>query len=203
MPARRTVMARDRDRVLFAKRYRTRRGADAEWRWLGALRAAGFAAAAPVGKVAGEAGSMVVFAAVPGRSLDAWAVDAADAGWLDRWFDYCVTAVAPLVRRLHARRWVHRDLNLAHLFAVDPMDRTEPALIDVERMFRPRWRWRRWAVKELASLWASSPVPVPLRVRVRFLRRYDGDASARSRRLFGAAIARKLARIQGHAPRFG
>lgn len=203
VPSRRTLMAADGGSCLYAKRYRAAGGADAEWRWLHRLRQAGEVAAEPVARVRSRRGSMVVFGAVPGRSLDAWAVTAADEGWLDRWFAYCVREVASLARRLHDRRWIHRDLNLAHLFARDPREGGRPAVIDVERMFRPRWRWRRWVVKELASLLASSPVPVPVSIRARFLRGYAGGLSVGERRALFAAVARKVARIEGHRPRFG
>lgn len=196
-------MAEDAGRTLYAKRYLAQRAADAEWGWLHRLREAGETAAEPVARVRSGQGSMVVLAAVPGRSLDAWALTAEAAGWLDRWFVYIVDEVAPLARRLHSRGWIHRDLNLAHLFAVDPRAGGAPAVIDVERMFQPRWRRRRWIVKELASLLASSPVPVPLRVQLRFLRSYARQLSAGDRRGLAAAVARKVARIEGHTPRFG
>lgn len=203
VPSRRTLMVEHRGRRLFAKRYRSRGGAAAEWRWLGRLRDRGIEAAEPVGLVRSRRGSMAVFAAVAGRSLDAWGVAAAEEGWLEQWFGYVADEGAALARRLHENRWVHRDLNLAHLFAVDPRQGGAPAIIDVERMFRPRWRWQRWVVKELASLLASSPVAVPARVALRFLRNYAGRLPRRDRRALLAAVARKVARIQSHTPRFG
>jgi hypothetical protein len=70
-------------------------------------------------------------------------------------------------------------------------------------MFRPRWRWRRWVVKELASLLASSPVPVPVPVALRFLCNYQPELHTRQRRKLARAVWRKVARILAHQPRFG
>ena len=203
VPSRRTLQASDRGRLLYAKRYDTARGADAEWRGLGQLADAGFDVPARVAHLEAPGASMAVYAAVPGRSLDAWAVDAVREGWLQAWIDYVVAAVAPLARRLHERGWVHRDLNLSHLFAVDPRRPEPPALIDVERVFRPRWRLRRWRVKDLASLLASCPADVPGRAKGRFLLRYADGWRRSEVRALGRAVEAKAARIQRHTPRFG
>lgn len=203
VPARRTVAAEHAGRTLYAKLYQTRGGADLEWRWVATLASAGFRVARPVGLVRSHRGSLAVFAAVPGRSLDAWAVTARREGWLAGWFAYVVGEVAPLVRRLHARGWVHRDLNCAHLFAVDLVGGGEPSLIDVERVMQPKWRWRRWVVKDLASLLASCPEPVPARIALRFLRVYAGEQSRGERRALAADVRRKAARALRHRPRYG
>ncbi|MGC6486541.1 MAG: lipopolysaccharide kinase InaA family protein [Planctomycetota bacterium] len=203
VPSRRALSATHRGVELYAKRYRTRRGADPEWRWLERLAQAGFAVPARVGRVRGRRGSMVVCAAVPGRSLDAWALTAAREGWLDRWFRFVVGEVAPLARRLHDRGWVHRDLNLPHLFAADPRRPGSLSLIDVERVFCPRWRLRRWVVKDLAALLASCPVAVPDRVAARFLLRYSAGKPRSQVRRLAREVRAKAARIRGRAPRYG
>ena len=203
VPSRQTLIARHHGRVLYAKRYASAHGADGEWRWLHRLGAAGFRVAQPIGKARSGTSSLVVFAEVPGRSLEAWAQTAALQGWSSQWFDYVVAEVAPLVRRLHGLRLVHRDLNCAHIYAVDPQEGGEPALIDVERVCRPRLRWHRWIVKDLASLVASSPLPVPARIVVRFLRAYAPGSSRRARRTLALAVARKVRSIRRHRPRFG
>ena len=203
VPSRQTLMARHHGRILYAKRYGSTGGAEPEWRWLHELASAGFKVPRPVGRVSSPGASLVVSAAVPGRSLDAWAMTARQQGWVSAWFDYVIAEVAPLVRRLHGRGWIHRDLNCNHLFAVDPQRGGEPALIDVERTCQPRLRWQRWVVKDLASLLASSPVPVPTSAAARFLRAYAPEMSAVARRRLGAAIWRKVARIARHVPRFG
>ncbi len=208
VPTRQTLMAEDQFGTLFAKRYRSARRARNEWRWIGELQRAGLPGPPPVAVVQGRRGGMVVLGPAPGRSLDAWALDADREGWLGAWYDYLVADVAPWVRALHARGWIHRDLNLAHLYTADPRAGGAPAVIDVERMFQPRLRWQRWVVKELGSLLASSPVSVEASVAVRFLANYLGERG-RGRR--GRALRRQLARavvakagtIAGRRPRFG
>ena len=203
VPTRRTLMARGGGSDLYAKCYTTRAGADGEWRWSARLREAGFLAPAPVGIARSRARSMAVFQAVPGRSLDAWAVTAAQEGWLEGWCSYVVGPVAELVARLHARGWVHRDLNLAHLYSEDPRGAAPPSLIDVERMFESRWRRRRWIVKDLASLLASCPPAVPARAQARFLVRYGRARSRDDRARLAREVLAKRARIVAHTPRFG
>jgi hypothetical protein len=85
--------------------------------------------------------------------------------------------------------------------ALDPRGGATPTFLDVERVFRPVWRRRRWNVKDLAGLASSLPVAVSGSALLRFLRAYD-SAMARDRR-WVRAIARKAARIRAHAPRFG
>jgi hypothetical protein len=109
--------------------------------------------------------------------------------------------VAPRVRALHAAGLVYRDLYWNHVVALDPRGGATPTFLDVERVFRPVWRRRRWNVKDLAGLASSLPVAVSGSALLRFLRAYD-SAMARDRR-WVRAIARKAARIRAHAPRFG
>ena len=203
VPSRRTLIAEHGGRTLYAKRYPTRAGADREWRWVSRLAAAGFRVAQPVGLIRSHRGSLAVFGAVPGRSLDAWAVTARGEGWLNSWLAYVVGEVAPLVRQLHAQRWIHRDLNCAHLFAVDPLCGGAPALIDVERMMRPRWRWQRWVVKDLASLLASCQGFVSARAAMRFLRVYTAGQTRGARHKLAKAVLKKAGKISRHRPRFG
>ena len=108
----------------------------------------------------------------------------------------------PALRRLHDRGLCHRDLYWNHLFCATPFTDASPVLLDVERVFAPRWRVRRWVVKDLAALWASVPVPVSGRAGLRFLRSYLGQSLARHRRLMLAVIA-KAQRIRAHLPRYG
>lgn len=78
--------------------------------------------------------------------------------------------LASLVGAFHAAGFVHRDLYLCHVFL-------KPdggfCLIDLQRVFRPRWRRRRWMVKDLAALHLSTPAECVGRgERLRFLCRY-------------------------------
>lgn len=204
VPWRRTMMCASGTTTLYAKHYRGRRRACAgEWHWLHMLPLLGIASAQPVAWLADGRSHLIVTAAVAGRSLDAWTVDAAHEGWLDEIFAYACRVVAPFARQLHGHGLIHRDLNLAHLFVVDPQRLTKPTIIDVERVFRPRFRFARWVVKDLASLLASAPVSIPTRTQVEFLRRYAPDLSKRQRRRLGRAILQKVQRIRRHQPRFG
>ena len=204
VPWRRTMLVVHRSETLYAKLYRGRlRTAAAEWRWLHLLPLLGIETAPPIAWLADRRRSLLVTASVRGRSLDAWLMDAAAEGWLAAVFSYACREVAPFARRLHDQGLIHRDLNCAHLFADDPRTAAAPHVIDVERMFRPRWRWRRWVVKELASLLASSPMPVPVRVAARFLRCYAPEATRLDRRKLAASIGQKVARVLAHQPKFG
>ena len=83
--------------------------------------------------------------------------------------------LARLVGGLHRAGFVHRDLYLSHVFIAG----RELRLIDLQRVFRPRWRRRRWVVKDLAALHFSTPADrVGRWERLRFLCRYVA-ASAR------------------------
>lgn len=204
VPWRRTMYAVLGSETLYAKLYRRRmRAAAVEWHWLHMLPLLGLESAQPIAWLADRHTNLIVTASVKGRSLDAWLVDAAAEGWLGDVFGYACREVAPFARRLHGQGLIHRDLNCGHLFATNPRSAGRPAVIDVERMFRPRWRWRRWVVKELASLLASSPVPVPVPVALRFLCSYQPELNTRQRRKLARAVGRKVARILAHQPRFG
>ena len=117
---------------------------------------------------------------------------------------YVVDQVAPRVRRLHDQGLVYRDLYWNHIFVEDPRRGDPPVFLDVERVVRPRWRWARWVVKDLAGLLASVPVGIEVRPRftLRFLRAYFGGGLDAHRRTILAVVA-KAARIRKHQPRFG
>lgn len=66
-------------------------------------------------------------------------------------------ALADLVARLHAAGLVHRDLYAAHIFLERSEGPVKLYLIDLARVFRPRWRRFRWRVKDLAALKYSMP----------------------------------------------
>lgn len=202
VPTRRTVSVESAGTVLYGKwRRGQHRRAAAEWRWLHVLPLCGLLVPAPVAWLRQGRRSLLVTAALPGRALDAFARQALAGGWLDELVAYACREVAPMVRRLHERGLVHRDLYWNHLFCEDPRRGTPPALLDVERVFAPRWLWRRWLVKDLASLLASCPAGVSLRAKLRFLRNYLGTLRGEQRLL--AAIDDKAARIRRHVPKFG
>lgn len=203
VPTRRTVAVAVADGWLFGKWRRGRkRDAAAEWRWLHVLPMLGIQTAAPVAWVGDRRRSLLVTAGLPGRSVDVWAVEAARHGWLPQLVAWACREVAPVVRRLHDQGLVYRDLYWNHIMVTDPRFGGEPRFLDVERVFAPRWRWRRWVVKDLAGLWASAPTTLPDRCGLRFMRSYLGG-SLRGQRRSILAIAAKACRIRAHAPRYG
>lgn len=205
VPTRRTVAVSVEGGWLFAK-WRDGGLADAraEWRWLHELPALGLNTPAPVAWIASGRRSMLVTKGATGRSFDAWILEAAAGGWGAELAHYAARCIAPLVRRLHDHHLVYRDLYWNHIFVGDPRRFDPPVFLDVERVFRPRWRWRRWVVKDLAGLRASVPASVVVTPRheLRFLRAYAGG-SLRGLAGLCRAIRSKAARIGAHAPRFG
>jgi len=203
VPTRRTVTCGEGTARLFGK-WRTGQGrsAAAEWRWLHLLPMLGLRVPVPVAWLGQGRRTLLVTAAVSGRSMDAWLVEAAANGWLPQLVDCACCCVAPIVRRLHDHGLVYRDLYWNHVFVDDPRGAAGVTFLDVERVLRPWFWWRRWVVKDLAGLLASSPVPVPARAGLRFLRAYLGEPLVRHRGLI-EAIVRKARRIRRHVPRYG
>lgn len=202
VPSRRTVVTGDTARLFGKWRHGQRRMAAAEWRWLHLLPQLGFTVPRPVAWVAQGTRSLLVTAELPGRAVDAWAAAALAEGWLDELVRWAVGRVAPVVRALHAAGLVYRDLYWNHVFAVDPRANAAPAFLDVERVFVPRWRRRRWVIKDLAGLLASAPSGLGGRAPLRFLRAYLGE-STRGHRALLRAIDRKASVIRRRTPRYG
>jgi heptose I phosphotransferase len=137
-----------------------------EWRQIRRLRRAGIATPTPVAlgeKMGGwqEKRSFIALAAARGESLERWVprhllpphprIPFAQRRALLR-------ELAGLVRRLHRAGFCHRDLYLSHVFLdLQPSAAPRLTLIDLQRVFRPRWRRRRWQIKDLAALYYSSP----------------------------------------------
>lgn len=166
--------------------------AGVEWNWLHAFRDAEIPCAEPIALgeefVRGrERRSVIIMASVPGRSLEGWARE-----WTTPDRDArapVLAATADLVAKLHALGCVHRDLYLSHVF----LDPAAPAgqslrLIDLQRVFRPTCRLRRWIVKDLAAFYFSALGLLPRGMlsradALRWLKRYLGapklDASAK------------------------
>jgi hypothetical protein len=145
-----------------------------------------------------EVRSAILLGEAAGESLEKWvpahllpAKDDANLPGRRRLMD----GLARFVARFHAAGFVHRDLYLCHIFfdsagaAMQAADCERAfCLIDLQRVFRPRWRGRRWVVKDLAALDFSTPADRVSRwERLRFLCRYVRHCNR-----FGSA--RELAR---------
>lgn len=179
-----------------------------EWHNIQRLGDAGIPTATPVAcgeKMRGlvERRSFLVTDAIPGESLERWVPEhlkpGGDVDWRER--RALVEQLANFVRMLHRRRLVHRDLYLSHVFiSHNKTGRAVFRLIDLQRLFRPRLRWRRWVVKDLAALHYSTPPDcVSVTERLRFMRRYLGVRrfAPKHRRLIRAVLA-KARRTQRH-----
>jgi tRNA A-37 threonylcarbamoyl transferase component Bud32 len=148
---------------LYLKRYKTNGPAIREWSALAEVRRAGVATMEPVGMGVGPAGGFVIVTAVPGEALSRCMGNllerfSQDAGAMAELAD----GLGMLAGRLQAAGLAHRDFYTAHIFC-DVCDPTGPAaktpdrrfnlyLIDMARVFRPRWRKWRWRAKDLAGL---------------------------------------------------
>ena len=151
-----------------------------------------------------EKRSFVLIAALAGESLERW--------WPEQRQRLCgrsqstervslIDELAGFVAHFHAAGFVHRDLYFSHVF-VDP---TAPigerfSLIDLGRVFRPRWRRRRWVVKDLAELDFSAALGGVTRAdRLRFLRVYlRAGGSSESWRWLASSVGAKSRRIAAH-----
>jgi heptose I phosphotransferase len=65
--------------------------------------------------------------------------------------------LAMMVGELHAGGYVHRDFYASHVFLDETEEGVSLYLIDLARMFKPRWRAFRWRVKDLGQLKYSMP----------------------------------------------
>ncbi|HOA74021.1 MAG TPA: lipopolysaccharide kinase InaA family protein [Phycisphaerae bacterium] len=189
-----------------------------EWRNARELERAGIRAAPPVAfgeRMIGpfEQRSAILLGEAPGESLEKWVP--AHLGADRREFDAAsrrrlVEGLARFVARFHAAGFVHRDLYLCHIF-IDPARASAGAgqsadrafcLIDLQRVFRPKWRKRRWVVKDLAALDFSTPAACVSRwERLRFLCRYvrHFDRFGSARLLAGKVAARNRRMARRHA----
>jgi hypothetical protein len=102
--------------------------------------------------------------------------------------------LAKCVAALHAGGFVHRDLYAAHVFLHDSPDGISLHLIDLARVFAPRWRKFRWRVKDLAQLKYSMPASWVKKHWDEFVGIYL-DICGGSRDRYFRAIDRKAASI--------
>ncbi len=103
-------------------------------------------------------------------------------------------ALLSLVVSLHAAGFVHRDLYASHIFMDEAPAGLRLYLIDLARVFTPKWRSFRWRVKDLAQLKYSMPATWVGRCWDDFLRRYLSDAGQVN--IWSEAIDRKVASMR-------
>ncbi|GIK15339.1 MAG: hypothetical protein BroJett003_03030 [Planctomycetota bacterium] len=180
--------------------------AGVEWTWMRRLAESGIGVPKAVALAEERRGdrelrSAVLITEVPGESLEAWF--ARGSGSADDIRRRLIAPLASLIRRFHETGHVHRDLYAAHAFVEETVAGPVFRLIDLQRVFRPRWRRRRWIVKDLASLSYSCPAGLVSRAaRVRWLKHYLEVSRLRAgdKRLI-RSIAHKTRSIARHDAR--
>lgn len=154
-----------------------------------------------------ERRSFLVIEEVPGASLERWLPghwqrNATGATW--RRQQELLRSLARQVAAFHTAGFVHRDLYTSHIFLRNVADTEPPAFtfIDLQRVFRPRWRRTRWVVKDLAALRFSTDAFVSRTDRWRFWKQYI-QAVHRSHwgRKLPARVEAKSSRIRRHHER--
>ncbi|MEO5802488.1 MAG: lipopolysaccharide kinase InaA family protein [Verrucomicrobiota bacterium] len=117
--------------------------------------------------------SFVLTAAVPGDSLEHFFRDEKQIAWKEKL--KIIEAVASFARKFHENGWRHRDFYLCHIFINKSDAQLELTLIDLARVFRPRWRKERWRIKDLAQLnYSASAKTFSRSARMRFAHQYFG-----------------------------
>lgn len=143
--------------------------------------------------------SFVVLDEVPGESLERIAEPwlAGDAGRGKQ----LAERLGELIGRLHACGRVHRDLYACHVFLHETEAGIELRLIDLARVFRPRWRPFRWRVKDLAQMKFSMPPDWVARHWAELMASYLRACPGGSRERYNRAVAGKVARLEAQARR--
>jgi heptose I phosphotransferase len=192
-----------------------RRFEHGEWRtageqemWTaGQLNAEGIPAPAPLAwgwrdDAARTRHSFVVLSAAPGEPASRWIKtprgSAAEESARKHEF---IRVVATLAREFHRRGWRHRDFYLCHLMVLEAAGSLKVTLIDLQRVFRPRWRPTRWQIKDLAQLNYSARSPYfSASMRMRFAHLYFGvDRLTSPQKRLIRQVLRKTRSIARHA----
>lgn len=201
-PRRRTVIGPVLSGQVLFRKYRLGGNGRREWLLLHRLAGLGFGVPEPVCFASSGSRSVVVTLRVPGRAMDVLLHEAVASSLAGDAIGYCIECVAPMVRRLHDHGLFHRDLYWNHLFADGWDPEFEPMVIDVERVFRPWLRRRRWCVKDLAALEASARGVGSRTDRLRFLIAYHGLLPSDWKR-WVREVGAKADRIVRHRPKYG
>ncbi|MEP6664265.1 MAG: lipopolysaccharide kinase InaA family protein [Verrucomicrobiota bacterium] len=111
-----------------------------------------------------------------------------------------IRAVAELAAKFHGGGWRHRDFYCCHIFMAKTRGEISLTLIDLARVFRPRWRAERWQIKDLAQLNYSAPAKIFSRAdRLRFAQRYfGGEKLSPHQKQILRKVARKTEAIARH-----
>jgi tRNA A-37 threonylcarbamoyl transferase component Bud32 len=141
--------------------------------------------------------SYIIVTAVPGDAMSRRLDDFISRHDSDALAEQLVEKLAGLVGRFHQADFVHRDLYTSHIFMDETPDGLELNLIDLARMFQPKWRAFRWRVKDLAQLKFSLPAQWCRRHWEKFLELYFSQAglSPGQQRRYRQAIDRKAQRL--------
>lgn len=142
----------------------------------------------------------LVVTAVPGEALERCAEDYLSRGGPAAG-RILAAKLAELVAALHAGGYVHRDLYACHVFLEERPDGIQLYLIDLARMFRPRWRLFRWRVKDLAQLKHSMPPQWVQQHWDAFLRQYLERTGRRQEGRYNRAVDRKACAIARRSAR--
>jgi tRNA A-37 threonylcarbamoyl transferase component Bud32 len=190
-----------RDRWYEYLRGRRRSPGQREYENLVGLRAAGLPVPEALGWYACGQESLVVMAFVPHGETLRQHLDGASQADLRRW----VERLAPLVARLHAQGWYHRDLYLEHLVLAGSEAQPELMLLDLGRARCERQPRARWLHKDLGALLHSAPAELGLRARLRGLVLYGrarGITDSDQLRLLAVRAEAFRRRIAAHLPRY-
>ena len=107
--------------------------------------------------------------------------------------------MAELARRMHGAGFYHRDFYACHLFLCHDTQGTYLAVLDLQRVFQPRWRHRRWAVKDLGQLCYSLTGIATRSEMLRFMHHYlDRPKLNSADKTFCRAILAKRRTIAAH-----
>jgi tRNA A-37 threonylcarbamoyl transferase component Bud32 len=144
--------------TVYLKRYGANRPAEREWHAVRAVQEAGAPTMEPVGMGTGSAGGFVIVTAVPGEALSRCMDNllvrrGADTDAMGE----LAAKLGRLAGTLHEAGLAHRDFYTTHIFLADPDGEMTLHLIDLARVFAPRWRRWRWWMKDLAQLKFSLP----------------------------------------------
>lgn len=182
--------------------------AEVEGYWLSYCERLGVPAPRPVAvgsrrRALREHESVLLMTAVSGEALDRLVGQGggplADAILRRRIAD----GVARWVRTLHRAGLFHRDLYLSHVFLGETEPTPQLALIDLQRVVRPRVFRRRWLIKDLAAVNYSAPSSVVSRTdRLRWYRAYaDRSRLSPSDKVLLRSVEAKTRRIARHTAR--